>query len=102
MLQAVEEAGGLAIAFNANEYALPHSTMSLASTSISDLAEVLQAWQRGQRKGVEEIVREKEKAGGAEDRNHFHWLSGRKDISEVIEIHQRIRRLVREEAGKLG
>jgi len=30
VLQAVEEAGGLAIAFNANEYALPYATMSLA------------------------------------------------------------------------
>ncbi len=101
MLQAVEEAGGLAIAFNANEYALPHSTMSLASTSIGDLTEVLQAWQKGQRKGVEKIVKEKEKTGGM-DRGYFHWLSGRKNIDEVIEIHKRIRRVVREEAGKLG
>jgi len=46
MLQAVEKEGGLAIAFNANEYALPYSTMSLASTSISDLTEVLPAWQK--------------------------------------------------------
>jgi len=36
------------------------------------------------------------------DRDYFHWLSGRKDIDKVIEIHKRIRRLVREEAGKLG
>ena len=102
MLRAVEEAGGLAIAFNANEYALPCSTMSLASTFLSDLTEVLQAWQKGQRKGAEKIVREKEKTGGREDRGYFHWLSGRKDIDEVIQIHKRIRRLVREEAGKLG
>ncbi len=102
MLQAVEEAGGLAIAFNANEYALPYSTMSLASTHISDLLEVLQAWQKGQRRGVEKIVKEKEKIGGKGDRGYFHWLSGRKDINDVIEIHKRIRRLVREEAGKLG
>ena len=102
MLQAVEEAGGLAIAFNANKYALPYSTMSLASTLVSDLTEVLPAWQKGQRKGTEKIVKEKEKAGGAGDRGYFHWLSGRKDIDEVIELHQRIRRLVREEAGKLG
>jgi len=102
MLQAVEEAGGLAIAFNANEYALPYSTMSLASTFISDLTEVLQAWQKSQRKGAEKIVREKEKTGGEGDRGYYHWLSGRKDIDEVIEIHKRIRRLVREEAGKLG
>ena len=102
MLQAVEAEGGVAIAFNANEYALPYATMSLASTFVSDLTEVLPAWQKGQRKEVEKIVKEKEKIGGNEDRGYFHWLSGRKDIDEVIQIHKRIRRLVREEAGKLG
>lgn len=102
MLQTVDEAGGLAIAFNANKYALPYATMSLASTHISDLTEVLQAWQKGQRKEVEKLIRGKEKVGGAKDRNYFHWLAGRKDIDDVIEIHQRLRRLVREEAGKLG
>jgi len=102
ILQAVQEAGGLAIAFNANEYALPYSTMGLASTLISDLVEVLPAWQTGQRKGVEKIVREKEKLGGIGDRGYFHWLSGRENMDEVLEVHRRIRRLVREEAGKLG
>lgn len=102
MLQAVDAAGGLAIAFNANEYALPYATMSLASTHISDLTEVLEAWQKGKRKGVEKLVKEKEKTGGIGDRGYFHWLSGRKDIDEVIQIHKRIRHLVREEAGKLG
>lgn len=102
VLQAVDEAGGLAVAFNANEYALPYSTMSLASTLISDLSEVLEAWQKGQRSKVERVVKAKEKIGGRGDRGYFHWLSGRKDIDEVIEIHKRIRRLVREEAGKLG
>ena len=102
MLQTVEAAGGLAIAFNANEYALPYATMSLASTFVSDLNEVLPAWQKGYRKEIEKVVREKEKIGGREDRGYFHWLSGRKDIDEVIQLHKRIRRLVREEAGKLG
>ena len=102
MLQAVDAAGGLAIAFNANEYALPYATMSLASTHISDLTEVLEAWQKDKRSGVEKLVKEKEKTGGIGDRGYFHWLSGRKDIDEVIQIHKRIRRLVREEAGKLG
>ena len=102
MLQAVEEAGGLAIAFNANEYALPYSTMSLASTLLSDLTEVLEVWRRGKRSAVEKVVKMKEKMGGAGDRGYFHWLSGRKDIDEVVKIHKRIRRLVREEASKLG
>lgn len=102
MLQAVEQAGGLAIAFNANEYALPYATMSLASTSINDLAEVLEAWPKGHRDRVEKIVKQKEKIGGEGNSSHFHWLSGRKDIEDIIDIHKRIRRLVREEAGKLG
>jgi energy-converting hydrogenase A subunit R len=102
MLQAVEEAGGLAIAFNANEYALPYATMGLASTLISDLQEVLYAWQQGERGGAEIIIKYKETMGGSRDRDYFHWLSGRKDINDIIEIHKRIRRLVREEAGKLG
>ncbi len=102
MLQAVEEAKGLAIAFNANEYALPYATMGLASTLISDLTEVLEAWPKGQRGAVERIVKYKEKWEGKGDRNYFHWLSGRKDIKDIIEVHKRIRKLVREEAGKLG
>ena len=102
MLQAVEEAGGLAIAFNANEYALPYSTMSLASTFISDLMEILEVWPKNHRGGVERTVRYKEKLGGKGDRGYFHWLAGRKDIDEIIKIHKQIRRLVREEAGKLG
>ncbi len=102
MLQAVEEAGGLAIAFNANEYALPYATMGLASTLLSDLQEVLEAWQKSKRGWVERVVKYKEKWGNKGDGGYFHWLSGRKDIDEVIKIHKRIRRLVREEAGKLG
>ncbi len=102
MLQAVEEAGGLAIAFNASEHALPYATMSLASTAISDLVEVLAAWQEDGRPGVEKIVSQKERVGGSGDRGYFHWLSGSKDSNQVIELHRRIRRLVREEAGKLG
>ena len=76
--------------------------MRLASTSLSNLTEVLKAWQKGQRRRVEKTVKEKEKSGGTGDREHFHWLSKRENIDEVIKIHKRIRRLVREEAGNLG
>jgi energy-converting hydrogenase A subunit R len=102
MLQAVESAGGLAIAFNANEYALPYATMGLASTYISDLTDVMAAWKKDRRKGVEVLVKAKERLGGNGDRGYFHWLAGRKDMDEVIKLHKRLRRLVREEAGKLG
>jgi energy-converting hydrogenase A subunit R len=102
MLEAVDRAGGLAIAFNANEYALPHATMGLASTHIYDLLPVLDAWKKGKRSAVEKLVKEKEKAGGEGDREHFQWLAGVDDISAPLEIHKRIRRVVREEAAALG
>ncbi len=100
MLEAVDAARGLAIAFNANEYALPYATMGLASTNLSDLKLALEAWWEGGRKAVERAVRER--AGGAADRENFHWLAGGSDLEESLKIHKRIRRLVREEAGKLG
>jgi len=102
MLRAVEEAGGVSIAFNANEYALPYATMGLASTMLSDLTEVFAAWQKGGRSAVEKLVKAREKSGGKEDRDYFNWMSGKKDIDKIVETHKRIRRMVREEAGKLG
>jgi energy-converting hydrogenase A subunit R len=102
MLRAVDDAGGLAIAFNANEYALPYATIGLASTDLSDLEPVLKAWERGGRQAVEAMVRDKEGAGGWGDRGHFHWLHQRQGFGETLKVHSRIRRLVRKEAGRLG
>ena len=102
MLQAVDNAGGLAISFNANEYALPYSTMSLASTRLDDLWMILEVWEKGNRGTVEKIVRKREESGGKGNREHFHWLVGINDITKPLEIHRRIRQLVRKEAAKLG
>jgi energy-converting hydrogenase A subunit R len=102
MLEAVDQAGGLAIAFNANEYALPYATMGLASTHIYDLLPVLEAWEKGKRSAVERLVKGKEKTGGNNNREHFHWLVGIKDIASPLEIHKKIRRVVRQEAAALG
>jgi len=102
MLQAVDQAGGLAIAFNANEYALPYATMGLASTHLDDLWPVLEGWRKGKRSAVEKLVKGKEKTGGSNARGYFHWLAGIEDIAAPLEIHRRIRRAVREEAAELG
>ncbi len=102
MLQTVDKAGGLSIAFNANEYALPYSTMGLASTSLDDLWIALEAWEKGKRWAVELKVKEKEETGGKGNREHFHWLAETEDIARPLEIHRRIRRLVRQGAARLG
>jgi energy-converting hydrogenase A subunit R len=102
MLQAVEEKKGLAVAFNANEYALPYASMGLASANISDLQPVLEAWQKKKRGWTERVVKYKEKWRRKEDNYYLHWLAGRKDLDPVIEIHKKFRQMVREEAAKLG
>ncbi len=102
MLQAVGKTGGLAIGFNANEYVLPYCTMSLASTHLDDLRVALESWEQGKRRAVRLTVMEKEKIGGQGERKYFHWLADTENISSPLEIHRRIRRLVREEAAKLG
>ena len=99
MLEGVNKAGGLAIAFNANQYALPHATMSLASTNIGDLWPILDAWAKGGKEAAQEVVQAKEKRDGDRDRDNFHWLEGK---TPPLEIHARIRRMVREKAAELG
>ncbi len=100
MLETVDRAGGLAIAFNANEYALPYATIGLASTNLGDLKVALDAWEEGGKEAVKQAI--EARGGGRGERKNFHWLEGRSDLDEPLKIHKRIRRLVREEAGKLG
>jgi len=102
MLRTVNKAGGLAIAFNANEYGLKYATMSLASVRLDDLWIVLEPWEKWGRQAVKQIVKEREVAGGTGNREWFHWIAGIKDITRALEIHKRIRHLVREEAAQLG
>lgn len=93
LLSVVAEAGGLAVAFNANSYALPHATAAVASTSLQDLARLLWAWERGRQKAVRTICRQQPTAD---------WLVGRCLTPEVIERHQVARRASRGHAAALG
>jgi len=102
MLEAVKREGGIAVAFNANEYALKCANVGLASTNLGDLRLVAEAWEKGGKKEVEEVVKEKEKEGGSGNRNYIHWLANRRNFEKPLAVHKRIRDLVREEAAKLG
>jgi energy-converting hydrogenase A subunit R len=102
MLKAVDQAGGLAIGFNANQYALPYVTMSLASTHLSDLSPVLEMWRNGERSDVEKLV--KQISPDSDDtRCNFNWLAEKgHDLYDVISLHRKLRKIVREKAGDLG
>ncbi len=102
MLKEVDIAGGLSVAFNANQYALPYATMGLASLDIGDLLPVLESFAEGGRSAARDKVVEMEKPAPGDNRGNFHWLPGRPDKHDIIELHRRMRYLVREEAGRLG
>ncbi len=101
MLETVDRAGGLAIAFNGNEYAVPSATMCLASRSLAALAPVLEAWEKGGRSGAEEMVKRLESRNAGSVARYF-WLAGRRDLAEPISVSKAMRRAMRDEAGKLG
>lgn len=102
MLKTVDQSGGIAVAFNANQYALPYATMSLASTHLNDLQPALQTWMECGRSEVEKLVKQ-DIIDNEPDRRNFHWLAEKgTDIYDIISLHRKLRRVVREKAGELG
>jgi len=93
LLQAVEKAGGLALAFNANTYALPHATAAVASTTLQDLSPLLWAWERKGRGAVQIACTQQPNA---------HWLASCDLTPEIIARHQAARRAMRGQAAALG
>lgn len=93
MLQAVHESDGLAVAFNANQYALPHAAVGLASADLRELHPILAAWRDGGREGVKSALTGK---------TNPVWLGDRDNLDEVLALHMRMRRQVRSTAAELG
>jgi energy-converting hydrogenase A subunit R len=102
MLQTVNEQNGLAIAFNGNEFVLPYATIGLASLNIFDLKPLLDIWQTRGITGVRDWIMNYKPDSPDKNRNNFKWLCGAKDINDYLQIHKNMRKLVREDAAKLG
>lgn len=102
MLQSVNNQNGLAIAFNGNEFVLPYATIGLASLNIFDLKPLLDIWQTQGRTGVRDWAMNFKPDKSDVNRNNFKWLDNEKNINEYLQIHKNMRKLVREDAAKLG
>lgn len=98
MLKAVNDAGGLAVAFNGNEYAIPYATIGMATTNMMDLGVILEQWNEGGREGVIKAFAERKD----KKEPYIHVLLDRKEFDDVISVHKGIRKLVRGRAAKLG
>jgi energy-converting hydrogenase A subunit R len=131
MLGRVRVEGGIAVAFNANKYALPHANVGLASTDMRMLLVVIAghmcggqscaldavaAWEEHHAEFIkdpasipDDLIPEDVRtflAAKVREKGYFpprfHLLSGKKDLNEVIKIHAETRAAVRGAAAKLG
>jgi energy-converting hydrogenase A subunit R len=109
MLKAVNEAGGLAIVFNGNEFSLPYGTVSVASTDLRDIVPLADKWLEGGRAGVNQAISDfrlqtpdsRLKEAGP----YYHWLEGlsKEEMDRILKIHKTFRKMVRGEVtARLG
>lgn len=105
MAQAVEAAGGIALAWNANWYALPWCSCGIATVDARGVKPLFQAWREGGRPAVREYAESSPEPADPETGPWYHWLAGRdeKFQREMLVIHRRLRTACRgAETAKLG
>ncbi len=100
MLGRVRDAGGVAIVFNGNEYAIPYANIALCGTDIGLVLEFAEAHARGD--DAVELARALEEEYRNDPRVDCLVGADAGKISAVIDAHGRFRKLVRGEAAKLG
>ena len=100
MLTAVRIADGLAVVFNGNRYALECGNVGVASLSLAGVLPLVKAWEDGGLEGARQFISRETKAPEA-DGPHYHWLAGA-EIAQPVEVHARLRRMVRQAAAALG
>lgn len=85
---------GLAIAFNANEYALPYAKIGVSSDNLIDVLKVIEEYEKGGINRVIEFVKR-------QPIERFQIIE-KGDIKKILQYHYKYRRLLRGEAAKLG
>lgn len=111
MLRAVKEAGGLAVVFNGNRFALPEGNVGLATTDMWYLRHLLSRFWREGLPGVKKFISESQKMirrnkegalieGTIPARCDF--FEGGVLKNEVENAHAEMRRIVRGAEGRLG
>ncbi len=117
MLEKVRENGGLAIAFNGNEYSIPYADIAVGTVDQRFLLPIISAFAEGGRRHAIDTAKHLENAPlrtmleampqdvastipGDITPPQYHHIDS--NAEEVIEIHKEYRTLLRGDAGKLG
>jgi len=102
MLRFIRDEGGIAIAFNGNEYSIPYANIGIASLDARAIIPVLEEFKKNSKEGAVKLAMklEKDKSENA----HYSILERKteNELGNIIKIHKKFRMLARGEAGKLG
>ena len=101
MLATIEQAGGLAIVFNGNEYALPYGTCGVASRDLTAILPVIEAFVENGRSGAQNLIERLAPQPAVAEGPVYHWLPAQ-DLNQVLPAHKKFRKLLRGQAAKLG
>jgi len=101
MLREVSKEGGIAIAFNGNEYCLPYCDIAVASEKLSAVLPILDAFAEGGRGAALERAKSLEGSESGAVYTLFPAESEAK-LRRTLEAHSHFRALVRGDAAKLG
>ncbi|MHC1581158.1 HAD hydrolase family protein [Methanopyrus sp.] len=105
MLRAVREGGGLAVAFNGNEYCIPEADVAVAAPSLIAILPILETFFEHGKEEALEVAFElegREVNPGVEAEILVVEEATEEELEEFIERSERMRERVRGEAGKLG
>lgn len=111
MLRTVREGGGLAVAFNANRYALEQANVALASPDLRYLLPLIYNFWPESLEGVRRFIQAREQISAPRRKGtpiaelsgmgNFHFLGEGAPLEPILEIHTQARALVRGQAASL-
>ncbi len=99
MLEYVRKRGGLSIAFNGNEYAVPEALVGIASLNLMAVIPLIERFITDGMDSVVDFIRQKK---NELHRTHYDYIPVCEDIKDVITRHKLMRRELRGRAANLG
>lgn len=96
----VDNAGGLAMAFNGNQFAIENATVAIASGDVAAVLPVIDAWELGGRSAVQDLLG----SYGPSSEVDAAWLPGsdRLTVADTVARHGVVRARVRQAAAGLS
>lgn len=88
--------GGLSIAFNGDEYSMPYASFGIATTNLLDIKPITDAFSKGGKKAIVELMKQKEKENKPGVLPYFNMIEDAdlKEVDEAVSMHKKAHELL--------